>query len=277
MTRHEWLMQAVGRLHTAGCEDADFDARCLLEDIGGLGRHRLPDDTALSSSQEAALNEALAERLSGRPLQYILGEWEFLSLRLCVGEGVLIPRQDTETLCESVARRMAALASGRVLDLCAGSGCVGLGIASLCSVDSLTMMELSDEAMPYLQKNTARYRPDARIIKADVLTVASHTAGEWDVIVSNPPYIPTADLSPLQREVHREPRMALDGATDGLAFYRVIAADWTKKLAMGGLCAVEVGYGQAEQVRTLLAAAGLHDIFIEKDLAGKDRVVGGYR
>ncbi len=276
MTRRAWYAAAVDRLTAAGCEDAAFDAKCLLEDIDGLPRGHLPDDTPLTA--QAALDNALAERADGRPLQYILGEWDFLTLTLAVGEGVLIPRADTECLCETAARLLREADSPRVLDLCAGSGCVGLGLASLCPTAQVTAVELSNDALPYLRENVARYPAYAvTVAQANVLTDAAAFSDGWDAIVSNPPYIPSADLPALMREVRREPTVALDGDADGLKFYRAIAADWMPKLREGGVCAVEVGIGQAADVAALFAAAGLTDVAIIRDLGGVARVVCGVK
>ena len=278
ITRRQWYSAAVSRLQDSGCEDAAFDARCLLEDFGGLTRGHAPDDTPLTEKQAAVLTRALDERVAGRPLQYILGEWDFLTLTLKVGEGVLIPRADTECLCEETARRLMGMDSPRVLDLCAGSGCVGLGLASLYPSAQVTAVELSDAALTFLRENVARYPQYAVTVKqADVLRDADAFDGALDAIVSNPPYIPTADLDGLMREVRREPRMALDGSADGLVFYRAITERWLPKLRDGGVCAVEVGIGQATDVAALFAAAGLADVRIVRDLGGVERVVSGVK
>ncbi len=278
MTRREWYTAAVSRLQDSGCEDAAFDARCLLEDFGGLARGHVPDATPLTEERTVALTRALDERAAGRPLQYILGEWDFLTLTLSVGEGVLIPRADTEVLCEEAARRLAGVKAPRVLDLCAGSGCVGLGLASLCPSAQVTAVELSEAALPFLRENVARYPQYAVTVKqADVLRDAAAFDGGFDAILSNPPYIPTGDLAGLMREVQHEPRMALDGDADGLIFYRAIAEQWLPKLRDGGVCAVEVGIGQATQVAALFAAAGFADVRIVRDLGGVERVVSGVK
>lgn len=276
MTRKEWYAQAVSRLLDAGCEDAAFDARCLLEDMGGMPHGHLPDATALTDEQATALMCAMNERADGRPLQYILGEWDFLSLTLAVGEGVLIPRADTECLCEAAARHLAGVQSPRVLDLCAGSGCVGLGLASLCPTVEVTAVEMSNEALPYLRENVSRYPAYAVTVRqADILLDFDTFGNGWDAILSNPPYIPTADLADLMREVQHEPRVALDGDTDGLRFYRAIVDHWVPKLSEGGICAVEVGIGQATDVAALFAAGGLTDIQVMPDVGGVERVVLG--
>ncbi len=276
VSEREWLASATARLQAAGCEDSGFDARCLLEDLGGLPRGRQAGESLLSAEQRRRLDTALEQRAAGRPLQYILGEWEFLTLTLRVGEGVLIPRPDTELLCEVAAARLGGLSAPRVLDLCAGSGCVGLGVASLCPTAQVTAVELSPEALPYLRENIRRY-PALSVTAqvADVLTQADAFGADYDAILSNPPYIPTAHLAGLMREVRQEPRMALDGDTDGLGFYRAIAAQWCKKLRPGGFCAVEVGFDQAPAVAALFAAAGLKAIETYRDAAGIPRVVCG--
>ena len=267
-------MSARERLQKAGCEDGGFDARCLLEDLGGMPRGHLPDATPLTAAQQRALTTALEKRAAGYPLQYLLGEWAFLDLTLQVGEGVLIPRADTEVLCEAVANRLGT--APRVLDLCAGTGCVGLGVASLCPGAQVTAVELSADALTYLHSNIARYpRLQVTALQGDVLTDADRFEPIYDAVVSNPPYIPTGDLCGLMREVQHEPALALDGDTDGLRFYRVIADQWSRKLLPGGLCAVEVGIGQAPDVARLWEAAGLTDITVVPDYAGVDRVVLG--
>lgn len=276
MTGQEWLKHATETLISAGCEDAAFEARCLLEDIGGAARGTVPC-TALAADALTALEAALAQRAAGRPLQYILGQWDFLSLTLSVGEGVLIPRPDTELLCESAARRLDGVPDARVVDLCAGSGCVGLGVASLCPAVTVTALELSDEALRFLRRNCAAY-PQYRvqIEQRDVLE-GGRVEERYDAILSNPPYIPTEDLATLQREVQHEPRMALDGDADGLRFYRAIAARWLPCLKEGGFVSVEVGIGQADAVAQLWRQSGLVEVTVERDLAGIPRVVTGYR
>ena len=274
VSRRDWLAAAIARLTAAGCEDAAFDVRCLLEDFGGLPRGHAADDTPLTAEQEAALEVAVSQRVDGRPLQYILGEWDFLALTLKVGEGVLIPRPDTELLCEVAAEQLRGKTAPRVLDLCAGSGCVGLGVASLCPDAVVTEVELSEDALPYLRENVLRY-PDYTVTvrQADVLTDYAAFDGTYDAILSNPPYIPTADLPTLQKEVQHEPQMALDGDADGLKFYRTIAEHWCGKLTDGGFVAVEVGIGQVDDVATLFRAQGLENTVIYPDLAGIPRVV----
>lgn len=280
MTAKELRAEIEKRLQVGGCDSPAFDACCLLEDLGGLGRGNVPllGDKLLPAELCDRLLAAADRRAAGEPLQYLLGTWDFLSLTLEVGEGVLIPRPETEQLCEIAAQQIAGIPHPQVLDLCAGSGCVGLGIASLCPAASVKALEKSPQAFSYLQRNIARY-PALRVTAhtADVLRDSSCFPDAVDAIVSNPPYIPVADLPMLQREVQREPSMALDGGEDGLLFYRVIASEWAQKLCSGGFVAVEIGIGQGDDVSRLFAEAGLADIRRYPDFAGIDRVIYGRR
>ncbi len=264
-------------LQAGGCDSPAFDACCLLEDIGGLGRGAVPasGDRVLSDEICRRLRLAAERRAAGEPLQYLLGTWDFLSLTLEVGEGVLIPRPETELLCQLAAARLSALpaANPLVLDLCAGSGCVGLGVASLCPSVTVTALEKSAEALAYLRRNAARYPHfSVTVREADVLCDAPRFPETVDAILSNPPYIPTAELPTLQREVQYEPKMALDGG-DGFVFYRAIVSQWVPRLRSGGFVAVEVGAGQAPDVCDLFRSAGLVNVTAYPDFAGILRVV----
>lgn len=278
VTARGFAADSTARLLAAGIQDAAFEVRCLLEDLARLPRGVRFDDRPLTADTVAILERAVAERLAGRPLQYILGEWDFLSLRLRVGEGVLIPRPDTELLCETAAEALKSVTAPRVLDLCAGSGCVGLGVASLLQNVTVVAVEKSDAAFGFLTGNIARYPQYAvTAVQGDVFTDHEAVEGAFDAILSNPPYIPRKDLAHLQREVQQEPQMALDGGVDGLDFYRVILDRWLPKLKAGGLCAVEIGFDQGEQVDRLFGEHGLKNHCVLKDLGGNDRVVVGWK
>lgn len=280
MTVTELYNRVKERLEAGECDSSAFDACCLLEDIGGVGRGAVTMRGGEELSTEACerVLTAAERRALGEPLQYLLGTWDFLSLTFEVGEGVLIPRPETELLCELTADRLKTVPQPRVLDLCAGSGCVGLGIASLLPDASVTAVEKSLQAFAYLEHNIACYPQfDVMPLCADVLADGDTVDGRFDAIVSNPPYIPADDLPSLQREVQFEPRMALDGGEDGLLFYRVIAKQWTKHLRSGGLVAVEIGIGQETDVMRLFEEAGLRDIGFLRDYADIPRVVYGIR
>lgn len=278
MTYRELYRQIMTSLESAGVPDARFDASCLLEDIGGLPfaqRTRYWDEF-VPEEIRFEVEEATAQRMAGRPLQYILRNWDFLALTLRVGEGVLIPRSETELLCEVGARflKQSNFNYPQVWDLCAGSGCVGLGICTLHNESHVTAVELSEAACYYLRYNVASH-PDCNVdvLQADVLKDFVKMEGTADLIVCNPPYIRSSDMIGLQREVKHEPRMALDGSEDGLLFYRSLAKDWTPKLSENGMIAVEIGEDQAEEVVTMFKEVGLRDIKVYQDAAGHDRVI----
>lgn len=253
------VREMTERLRAAGIENAAFEAQCLVED--------LPTEK---------LAAAVDARIAGEPLQYLLGTWDFLSLRLAVGEGVLIPRQDTELLCETAAALLHDVPAPQVLDLCAGSGCVGLGLASLKPDAAVTAVEKSAAAFSYLTENCRRYPQYAvRPLLADICDVA--LAGEYDAVLSNPPYIRAAVLPTLEKEVQKEPQAALCGGEDGLFFYRVLADRFVCCLKSGGFVAVEIGFDQRAAVETLFSAAGLQGVHTLRDLAGHDRVTVGYK
>lgn len=260
-------------LEKAGCDSPAFDACCLLEDIGGLPHGIRPDERCLTDEQAALLAAAAERRANGEPLQYILGQWDFLSLTLEVGKGVLIPRPDTELLCETAAEKLRDTKCPQVLDLCAGSGCVGLGLCSLLRDAQVTAVEMSEEALAFLRRNTARYPQYAVTAVKDDVCAPKKRYTPVDAVLSNPPYIPSGEIPSLMKEVQHEPRIALDGDADGLHFYRAIAEHWLPLLKKGGLLAVEVGIGQAESVKTILESAGMIETEVCFDLGGIARVV----
>lgn len=279
MTLGEIYRQGKGILSGAGNEAPAFDADCLFQKAFGLNRQRRVVNSNAPADDTAASNFMgyIAERASGRPLQYILGKWPFMELELNVGEGVLIPREETELLVYTAAQLLRNVDRPGILDLCAGTGAVALGLASLLPHAVITTAELYDEAFSYLNRNIKEtgYRNVAPL-QLDVLNPQSAQLilGQ-DCIVSNPPYVEKEVISTLQTEVRREPCTALDGGTDGLDFYRAIAHIWLPKLKQGGVAAVEVGEGQAVAVSELFGKAGLAQIQIHRDFNEIERVVAG--
>lgn len=279
MTYRQLYLDCRARLQAAGIESPGTDAALLCESFFSLDRPGLAvhGEEPCPPAEQQAFLRAVREREARRPLQYILGRWEFMGLTLQVGEGVLVPREDTATLVEALAARVGGLESPQGVDLCAGSGAVGLGLCRLCPGLRVDCVELSPEALPYLEKNLAAY-PEypARAVAGDVL--APETAGAYaglSFIASNPPYIARGVLPTLQPEVQREPAMALDGGGDGLVFYRAIAAHWVPKLRPGGVLGVEIGEEQGDAVCGILAGAGLGQITLHRDWAGLPRAVTG--
>ena len=187
-------------------------------------------------------------------------------LEFYVDRRVLIPRQDTETLCEAALAFLRDRAAPRVLDLCAGSGAIGLSLAKLCPQARVTLADVSADAGAVMEENRRRLGVEAEIVRGDLF---APVAGQrFDLIACNPPYIRTGELDGLQAEVQREPRLALDGGADGLAFYRRIAATYQDHLAAGGALFLEIGWDEAEAVRALFGSGRLL-----RDLNGRDRVI----
>ena len=281
VSRREARLTLRQQLQEGGLESPDFEAACLLEHVLGtscrlMTRQQLEEP--LTGEQAAALHALTRRRLEGEPLQYLLGEWEFYGLPFRVGPGVLIPRQDTETLVECALRAAKDLSAPKILDLCAGSGCIGIALAHCLPHARITAVEQSADALRYLQENAALNRTPLHIVKGDVLDPAlAESIRGVDVIVSNPPYLTEADLAALQKEVQFEPRAALDGGQDGLLFYRELPALWQESLNPGGRLLFEIGMGQEAAVSDFLTYAGYENIESFPDLAGISRVVSGMR
>lgn len=279
MTIRELQRDMMYKLADIGVENTRFETEQLLE-RAGLSRLRLltePSGNVPEKVEKAAL-EMLGRRVSGYPLQYILGEWEFFGLPFKVGEGVLIPRQDTETLVERVRDILLERAPEEryTADLCAGSGCIGIALAKLCGA-RVRCIELSEAAFGYLEQNIELNGVGDRVtaVLADVLDESS-ADGEFDLIVSNPPYLDDTDMKNLQPEVAHEPKMALYGGSDGLGFFRGMIAVWTKRLKRGGAFAVEIGMGQERGVIEIFAENGIRADCIT-DMCGIYRVVYGVK
>ena len=267
-------------LEEAGCDSPAFDAQCLFEKAFGLDRQqRVMRSAEIADEGKTAEYLSLARgRAAGRPLQYLLGEWPFLGLTLEVGEGVLIPREETELLVRTAAGLLKERKAPKIADLCSGSGAVALGLGLLLPGARIAAVEKYQDALSYLRRNIERTGfPDVQAVRLDVLDPqAADGFSGLDAVVSNPPYVCAGEIGTLQPEVRREPREALDGGDDGLAFYRAIAKIWLPKLKPGGIAAVEIGEGQAENVKKLFAAE-LDDIRVYRDFNGFDRVVSGQR
>ena len=274
MQPREALREVEARLTAAGCPDADFDAGELFRLVTGQDA-RLAD-MPLTAEQAAKLEALTARRATREPLQYLCGSWPFLDFELAVGPGVLCPRADTEVVAEAAAQMLAGVQAPKVLDLCAGTGCLGLGVKRFCPEADVTCVEKSPEAFRYLKKNavSALKQGTARAVEGDLFTYwQGLPEGELDLIVSNPPYLTAAEMRQLQPEVAREPAMALEAGEDGLVFYRALAEHYQNALRPGGALALEIGWQQREAVTALLAANGWVDIACRKDYGGNDRCI----
>lgn len=257
------------QLTAAGVPDARFDAAELYR--FATGRDPRLDDGP--NDAEAARLAALAARRAARePLQYILGEWDFMDFTLKVGPGVLCPRADSEVVCEAAIELLQGVPSPTVYDLCAGTGCLGLGIARHVPGAAVTCVEKSPDAWRYLTANAVGN--GVRTVQADVFTFYKELAADSaDLIISNPPYLTGAEMHALMPETAREPAMALDGGADGLDFYRLLTAHYKDAVRPGGWLVLEIGYAQAADVLVLGAAGGWVNGSCRKDYGGNDRAV----
>lgn len=258
MTLSELQKEGKIRLQRAEIEDAVFEAACLLESVTGYSRSQClaRDAEAVSERVTARFFSQIARRIQGEPLQYILGKWSFYGRDFLVGEGVLIPRPETEELVETAVSVLRENPHSTVFDLCAGSGCIGLTVAKEVPECTVYLFEKYDAAFSYLQKNAeALYVPNAHLIKADIFTDAPPDGVQADLLLSNPPYIPKRELPDLQKEVLREPSTALDGGFDGLDFYRAIQNRWLPFVNAGGTLLFECGDGQGSEIATLFESA----------------------
>lgn len=268
--------ELVAYLEQHGIPDAAFDVRCMFEQVTGVKLEETMMN-GLSSEDENPLRNMAQRRAFGEPLQYILGEWEFYGMRLFVGKGVLIPRPDTETLVGAVLDWCRELPSPRVLDLCTGSGCIALALRKMLPHAQVHAVEQSEQALAYARKNAAYHRLDVEFHQCDALAEESRAGlPEFDVIVSNPPYLDDAEMADMQQELRHEPAMALSGGQDGLHFYRHLTEIWKHQLAPGGLLAYEIGETQGEAVSEILQMHGFSDIRVLQDLARHDRVVTAF-
>ena len=269
------------RLREAGVEGAQLEARELLCHAAGKNREQFYRDMALYAPDpvEEKLAALVERRLAGEPVAYLIGEWEFYGLTLDVTPDVLIPRMDTEVLAErAILLARAAGEGARVLDLCAGSCCVGLAVAANVPTCRVVLADVSEAALKICKGNVRRNELNARVtcVQADALQKPDAALWDFDVIACNPPYIPTGDLAGLDVSVRDyEPRSALDGGADGLDFYRAIAAQWGSALRLGGSLLFEVGINQAMDVAALLEGSGFEDIQSTQDTQGIPRVVEG--
>ena len=251
MTISELEKLGSQKLRASGKENSDFDARCLLEFVLNLN----PTQYLLNRSEEvdsvcAEKFLSLVERRSnGEPLQYILGKWEFMGLPFYVGEGVLIPRPETEMLVEFALDFLKDKKNPVVIDLCSGSGCIAISVAKHLPNAKVYAVEKSDLAFPYLKKNIwLNCVFNVSAVHGDIFDRTLLSDIKPDLILSNPPYIRSPEIASLQSEVRNEPSMALDGGEDGLIFYREIANGWIDRLGTGGAIAVECAEDQTEDI-----------------------------
>ena len=273
MTPAVLLRETAARFRAAGVPDPETDASLLLSFLIGQPplALRLDTETALSDTVLESYAALAARREAREPLQYITGEAPFCGHLFFVDPRVLIPRPETEELCAWALERMPASLPCRVLDLCCGSGCIGITLAAARPAWEITLSDCSSDALDVSALNASRFAPGVTLHQGDL--TEGFPDASFDLIVSNPPYIPSAECTVLQPEVLREPMLALDGGPDGLLFYRRILAGAARVLAPGGRLMFEIGFGEAEAVAALLAAAGFSDTEVRADFAGTPRMI----
>lgn len=248
MTANELYRFCLKELSFTDC--GDFEASCIFEDILNISKNDLITKNLQVTNQQVELVKSLIyQRKKGRPLQYILGKWDFYDMSFFVGEGVLIPRPETEMLVDLALDSIKNIQNPIIFDLCAGSGCVGLTVAKHRPDSKVYLFEKEDKAYEYLERNTEKYSlTNAYPKKCDIFSYGFSDLPKADVLLSNPPYIKTEEIPSLQREVLNEPVSALDGGSDGLVFYRCIYDKWLKTVAAGGFLAFECGDGQGQEI-----------------------------
>lgn len=261
-------------LEKAGIESPQFEAKELMRHFLNISEAEIYSDVQKDFEQKdiEQLEDALKKRAGGYPLQYIIGEWEFYGYRFKVGEGVLIPRADTETLIEAV--KSLEFKSPVITDLCSGSGCIAIALEKEISGSEVYAIEYADKAFLYLKKNIEVNNSKANAILGDIfdekiILEMPHS----DIIVSNPPYLTENDMCNLQKEVRFEPETALRGGSDGLEFYKKIVPLWKKKLKNNGYIVFEIGINQEEAISEIFRENGFSDVKYYKDLSGIIRVV----
>lgn len=281
-TYNNLYLDLRAELKRAGDEEATQSARELVCSAAGKTREEFVRDGSLYASPEVerAARRLVQRHLAGEPVAYLIGEWEFYGLPLDISPAVLIPRPDTEVLATKLIDAARSAGPCRILDLCAGSGCIGLAAAANLPNARVLLGELDDEALKICRQNIRRSNLTGRVtsMKLDAREKPTRSLGEFQFLVSNPPYIPSADIGTLDASVREhEPRLALDGGEDGLDFYRAICEKWRDALCESGMLFFEVGIGQADQVLRIMRSNGFGDIQIVKDLNSIPRVVYGTR
>jgi len=274
----ELCAQLRRKMHDSGEDNTEFVARELVAFSAGksLAEYLRDKDLLAPASVQEKAERLLDEYLKGRPLAYILGEWSFFGVPLKVSEKVLIPRDDTMAVAELALEKCMLFAKPRVLDLCTGSGCIGIALAMEHPASAVTLADISEDALQIAAENVRSCGLDQRVsvAKADALQAVPPFLGKFDIIVSNPPYITAAEMPNLERSVRDfEPHLALFGGEDGLDFYRAICKNYANALAEGGYLIFEFGRGQETAVEEILLKSNFEDLEFKTDTSNIIRAV----
>lgn len=275
-TLYSVYREAIRTLSEAQCDSPEFDAQQLISFCFGYNKTQLlmNSGSAVDDIKLIHFEDCVKRRCNHEPLQYIIGMWDFHRFSFKVGEGVLIPRPETEILVDFAVDKIQKNGYSVIMDLCCGSGCIGLSIAKLCPKTKVYCVDISDKALEYTRMNKELLGADnVTVIKSDILESSGFLGlPRPDIILSNPPYIKTAEVSTLQPEIAFEPSLALDGGEDGLTFYRALSEIWYPFINRGGYLAMECGEEQAKDILSLFVDKAEKGKVI-KDAADLDRVV----
>ncbi len=272
MTLKELFTYCSNELSFGDC--GDFEAQCIFEDILNIRKDKLYCNSETVSDKDISLiNSIIDRRKTGEPLQYILGNWDFYDLTFSVGKGVLIPRPETELLVDFAIEKMKYMSKPVVFDLCAGTGCIGLTVAKHLPNAIVYLLEKEDSAFEYLKVNADNLMlENIKLLKGDLFIFDNSTLPMADLILSNPPYISSAEIKELQKEVLSEPISALDGGKDGLDFYRCLADRWSNKVKENGFMAFECGDNQSSDIINIFEGKNKENSVIF-DFNNIDRIV----
>ena len=277
-TYNDVYLETRRALRAAGSPDCSQEARILLAAAADKTPAEFLRDLRLypGGDFEQRAADHLRRRLEGEPTAYIVGAWEFFGLELSVDPNVLIPRSDTEVVTEAALGYLREKPDARVLDLCTGSGCIGLALAANAPGCRVVLADFERRALILARQNVRNLGLSARCVpvEADALAAPARQLGEFDLIVSNPPYVPTGEIPGLEPSVRDyEPRVALDGGEDGLDFYRSIFGHWVAVLRPGGCLALECGEGQSAELLRMGRLVGLTEAAVHRDTGGAERAL----
>ena len=274
MTIKQALLTTRKQLKEMGKEDAHLQAKRLLSFVLKRSENdcMVHEEEQITEQERKKIAQYLAQMQEGMPIQYITKEQEFMGVSFYVDENVLIPQPDTEILVEEVMSLYSKESKLTILDLCTGSGCIGISLAKYFTNSKFYLSDISQEALSIAKKNAQdTHTPNVQIVQSNLW---ENIQNKFDVIVSNPPYIASKEIPFLPKEVQKEPRIALDGGTEGLDFYQKIIRESPKFLKDKGYLCLEMGYDQKEKITNLLEKSNtFQKYYTKKDLAGIDRVV----
>ncbi len=256
------------------CEN--IEARELFR--AAVGCYYIDSPEWIDEADSDKLYDFTSQRIDGRPLQYIVGSWSFLDFDLSIGEGVLIPRPDTEIVAETAIEAALKFNAPVVTDLCSGSGCIAIAVKRAVANSSVIAAELSEQAMVYLGKNISALADGVQVVKCDVFDYQQTLEDESvDIIVSNPPYVSADEYARLEKELYYEPKSALTDGADGYSFYRHIISEYKRVLKPHGYIVLEAGDGMSEKICELLCGCGYIEVTVKNDMFGLPRCVSAQK